>query len=254
MTAARELLDELVRPPAWMYPWEIDGFVAPILGAELPSIHSTRAAMIEHYARAALARGGRALDLGCSEGWFTHRLREWGADEVLGIDVRETNIRRARLVSGHFGLTGVTFELGSVFDIDAAKLGTFEVVLCFGLIYHLENPIGALRIARALCAGFCGVETQAARAPGGRYTWGATGEYLSTDAAWLTCVESTSDQELTSLASVGGVVSLVPNAAALVEAMRTVGFARVGVVDAPDGGNPQYGNRDRLMAVGFAGP
>jgi tRNA (mo5U34)-methyltransferase len=252
VSTAPQLLDELARPPAWMYPWEVDGTVAPILGAELPNIHATRAAMIEPHVRAALAGGGRAIDLGCSEGWFAHRLREWGADEVLGIDIRETNIRRARLIANHFGTPGLSFEQASVYDLDAGALGTFEVVLCFGLIYHLENPIGALRVARALSAGLCGVETQAARAPGGRYTWGTTGQYLSTEAAWLTCVEPASDQELTTLASAGGIVSLVPNQAALVEAMQSAGFAEVRVLDAPGSGNPQYVERDRLVAVGHA--
>jgi tRNA (mo5U34)-methyltransferase len=248
-----ELSQELARPPAWMYPWEVDGAVAPILGPELPSIHATRATMIEPHARAALAAGGRALDLGCSEGWFAHRLREWGADEVLGIDIRDTNVRRARLIADHYGTTGLRFEQMSVYEVDPADLGTFEVVLCFGLIYHLENPIGALRIARASSAGLCGVETQAARAPGGRHTWGTTGEYISTRAAWLTCVERASDQELTTLASTDGVISLVPNEAALVEAMRTVGFVGVRVLDAPAAGNAQYRDGDRLVAVGQVG-
>jgi SAM-dependent methyltransferase len=210
--------------------------------------------MVEPYVRDALARGGRALDLGCNEGWFSHRLREWGADEGLGIDIRETNIRRARLICEHLGTPGLSFQRASVYDLDPEALGTFDVVLCLGLIYHLENPIGALRVAHGLSRGLCVVETQVARAPGGRYTWGTTGEYLDTDAAWLTRVESASDQEGTTLASIGGVVSLIPNEAALVEAMRTVGFSSVSIVDPPEGGNPQYIDRDRLVAVGRTGP
>ena len=252
MAPVSELARELASPPAWMYPWEVDGTVAPILGAELPTIHATRAAMLEPHARAAVASGGRAIDLGCSEGWFAHRLREWGAAEVLGIDIRETNIRRARLIAQHYGTGGLRFERMSVFELDPAELGGFELVLCFGLIYHLENPIGALRIAQALSTGLCAVETQAARAAGGRHTWGTTREYVSTRAAWLTCVEPVTDQDLTTLASTDGVVSLVPNEPALVEAMTAVGFADVRVLEAPTNGNAQYADGDRLVAIGHA--
>jgi hypothetical protein len=50
--------------------------------------------------------------------------------------------------------------VADVFNLHRERMGTFDVVLCLGLIYHLENPIGALRIARALTAAVCVVESQ----------------------------------------------------------------------------------------------
>ena len=61
-------------------------------------MHRTRAEMIESRVRAALAEAGPdaiALDLACNEGWFAHRLLEWGASRVVAIDIREPTIRRA---------------------------------------------------------------------------------------------------------------------------------------------------------------
>jgi hypothetical protein len=54
------------------------------------------------------------------------------------------------------------------------------------------------------------------------------------------------------LASFGGVVSLVPNRAALLEAMEVAGFRDVLMLDAPGGANPQYVEGHRGIAAGRA--
>jgi tRNA (mo5U34)-methyltransferase len=62
--------------------------------------------------------------------------------------------------------------LSDVHALNANALGTFEVVLCLGLIYHLENPIGALRKAHALCKNVCIIETQIAPGQTGMVDYG----------------------------------------------------------------------------------
>ncbi len=65
-----ELAGELGRQPGWMYPWSLaPGADAPLVHPVLPSVHRTRAEMIEPAVRAALADAGpkaTALDLACS--------------------------------------------------------------------------------------------------------------------------------------------------------------------------------------------
>jgi tRNA (mo5U34)-methyltransferase len=156
---AAPLEAELRSPIPWMYPWRLTPEIAiPLEGSELPSIHATRAEMIEPVVRATLATAGpdaSVLDLGCNEGWFAHRALEWGAARVVGLDVREANIRRATLIRDHFGIDDgrLRFEQANVLELDRERLGVFDVVLVLGLIYHLENPVGALRVARALTRG-----------------------------------------------------------------------------------------------------
>src|SRR6476661_8717518 len=86
-------LDEELKAQPWIYPWRLrDGSEVRVANAELPSIHRTRAEMIESRVRAALTAAGpeaTALDLACNEGWFSQRLLEWGAQRVVGLDVRE---------------------------------------------------------------------------------------------------------------------------------------------------------------------
>jgi len=113
-----------------MYPWPLGALgEPPLLDSELPSVHRTRAEMVEGPARAALeaaGTGATAIDLACSEGWFSHRLLEWGAGRVVGVDLREVNVRRARLVRDHFGLPAEQLELvqGDVLDLDPGALGS----------------------------------------------------------------------------------------------------------------------------------
>src|SRR5262245_64933055 len=103
-----ELAREPESPRPWMYPWDIGGaYTFPLLNPELPSVHQTRVEMMTDPIRAALGRAGAgatALDLACCEGYFTHLLLEWGAHDVVGVDVRATNIRRAELIRDHRGV------------------------------------------------------------------------------------------------------------------------------------------------------
>jgi 2-polyprenyl-3-methyl-5-hydroxy-6-metoxy-1,4-benzoquinol methylase len=94
--------DEIATGVKWVYPWRLnDGRELEIVGETIAAVHATRTRLIEPMVRAALEAAGEgavALDLACNEGWFSHRLLEWGASKVVGVDVRESNVRRARLL------------------------------------------------------------------------------------------------------------------------------------------------------------
>ena len=240
-----------------MYEFDLgDGLHTRTFNEELLEVHATRAAVAEPVARAALARAGdsaTAIDLACSEGWFSHRLLEWGAQTVTGVDIRPENIRRATLVRDRLGIdpARLPLRISDVFDVDPGRLGTFDVVLCFGLVYHLENPIGGLRIARALTRGVCIVESQLTeQVEPIRHGWGTTGEFLEQDASWAAYFEPPQLQESHPIAAHGGVVSLIPNRAALLQAMTAAGFGRVEPL-VPSSGNPQYVDGHRLVVAGW---
>ena len=44
----------------------------------------------------------------------------------------------------------IPFYIANVEDSSIAHLGKFDLVLCFGLLYHLENPFAAMRKLYAL--------------------------------------------------------------------------------------------------------
>ncbi len=248
-----ELESELDREPLWMYPWEVGDRVAPLLNPELPDVHRTRAEMIEGPVREALAAAGpdaTAIDVACSEGWFSQRLLDWGAARVIGVDVRESNVRRAALVRDHLGIDAerLSFERSDVYDLDPAKLGRFDVVLCLGLVYHLENPVGAVRIVRALTGGACMIESQLTRQNEPiEHGWGVTDVTVPAEPSFAGFVEP--GQDTNPAASIGGIISLVPNRAAMEAMARVAGFESVEFLTAGRGHNKQYVIGDRAIVV-----
>jgi acetyltransferase-like isoleucine patch superfamily enzyme len=252
-----DLQREVVQPPAWMYAWQLDAdVVTPVAGPELPDIHRTRLELMESEVRAAISAAGpdcTAIDLACNEGWFSHRLLEWGVSRVLAVDIRPQLIRRAELIRTHFDISPERLEFccADVFELDSSRLGTFDVVLCLGLVYHLENPIGAVRIARALTRGVCVIESQLTRqAEAIVHGNGRTGQHEESEASYAAVVET--DHEQNMLASAGGVVSLIPNKSALVQAAEVAGFQRVALAQPADGHNRQYLVGDRAVLLAWA--
>jgi tRNA (mo5U34)-methyltransferase len=246
-----ELEAEIAGPP-WIYPWRLrDGRQLPLAVAELETLQRSVTEMIEPRVRAALERANAsALDLACCEGWFSHRLLDWGASRVVGIEVREHNIRRAKLLREHFGVPDGRLELvqGDVFDIDPDALGTFDVVLVLGLIYHVENPMGLLRLARQCTRGLCVVESQLTRQTAPIvHGNGLAAELHEAEGSLAIFIESGWNP----IASTGEVLSLVPNRTALAQMVRAAGFKHVEFADPSEAHNPQYVRGDRAVLFAF---
>lgn len=106
----------------------------------------------------ALRRAGvaveSAFDLGCGPGWFTKRMDSLELD-VVGLEARSQLVDEARRQAPRARI--------EVFDFDAVGFTQLpkprDFVLCFGLLYHLENPLRALRIARRLAKDALLLET-----------------------------------------------------------------------------------------------
>ncbi len=85
-----------------------------------------------------------AVDAGCGVGFFSQTLAECGL-QVCGFDARAENVAEARR-----RFPGIPFEQADIENREISELGQFDFVLCFGLLYHLENPLRAIRNLRAL--------------------------------------------------------------------------------------------------------
>ena len=116
----------------------------PVLRSLLPDMH-----------------GSRVLDLGCGYGWFCRWARQQGAATVLGIDVSEKMLQRARettadpaisyqradaeqldLQAASFDLVYSSLALHYIEDL-AALMGKFHAALVPGgdLVFSVEHPI-----------------------------------------------------------------------------------------------------------------
>lgn len=85
-----------------------------------------------------------AVDVGCGVGFFSQTLAECGL-YTCSFDARAENIEEARR-----RFPGIPFEQADVEAREISQLGQFDLVLCFGLLYHLENPLQAIRNLRGI--------------------------------------------------------------------------------------------------------
>jgi len=81
------------------------------------------------------------LDVGCCYGYFCFEAIKRGAKRVVGIDVDEDNIRKAKLLASILGVE-VDFQL---LDVDSETIqDKFDVVLCLDVIHQFKYPIHTL--------------------------------------------------------------------------------------------------------------
>jgi SAM-dependent methyltransferase len=95
----------------------------------------------------------RVLDAGSGVGHFVSFYLDRGCS-VVAVDGREENIlelrRRYPVIDAH---------VEDVQTIPARRYGVFDVIHCFGLLYHLDSPVLALRHFNAMCRGMLILET-----------------------------------------------------------------------------------------------
>jgi len=94
-----------------------------------------------------------ALDVGCGLGHFSALLKQLGL-EVTGLDGRRQNVEEAERRA-----PGVRFHLADVEDPAVRCHGSYDLVLCLGLLYHLENPFQAIRNLRELTSRVMVIES-----------------------------------------------------------------------------------------------
>lgn len=242
----------LARP--WFYPFRLASGrqTQTYVSAEVARIHATRLEMLQAAVSAHFPRmsGRRAIDLACHEGWFSQQVATLGFD-VLGLDARAEHVADAIQVAAACGATNVSFRQCDVHAIDPAAEGRFDLVLCLGLIYHLENPVGALRMARALTAegGLCLVETQIAPGLSGVIDYGHH-TFVKTLTGSFAIIDETGETHGPETSTTG--ICLVPSLEALLWVLRKVGFASVEVLAVPEDGYEQLRFGKRVMVAARA--
>jgi tRNA (mo5U34)-methyltransferase len=96
--------------------------------------------------------GLRVLDVGCAEGFFSFEAERRGADEVVSVDFDPECVKRFGICSDALG-SSIVPQVMSVYDLDPQELGTFDLVMFFGLLYHLPNPLLGIEKVAAMTRG-----------------------------------------------------------------------------------------------------
>ena len=90
----------------------------------------------------------RALDIGCSDGYFTFEMEKRGASVTAMDFVPETytGFATAREILG----SRAAYVMDNVYNLAPDQHGTFDVVLFLGVLYHLRKPLAALDAIRSV--------------------------------------------------------------------------------------------------------
>ena len=83
--------------------------------------------------------GRVALDLGCLEGGLAFEMAREDM-KVLGVEGRDSNYLKCKLIQEYFEMPNLEFIHLDVRKLNKTSHGVFDVVLCCGLLYHLDNP------------------------------------------------------------------------------------------------------------------
>ncbi|MGD1936557.1 MAG: class I SAM-dependent methyltransferase [Cyanophyceae cyanobacterium] len=102
-----------------------------------PKLRRMTQVVMDHFGGS--VEGLRVLDLACLEGMYGLELARQGAS-VVGIEGREANLAKARFVRDVWGLNNIEFFQDDVRNLSSEKYGTFDVVFCLGIYYHLDAP------------------------------------------------------------------------------------------------------------------
>ena len=116
--------------------------------------------------------GKRVLDVGAWDGYWTFEALKRGAKQAVAIDdfsdylgMIESSDRKAW---ENFDLCREALGYGedrcqrrdmSIYDLTPETFGKFDVVFCFGVLYHLRHPLLALDKLAAVCDGDLYVES-----------------------------------------------------------------------------------------------
>lgn len=103
--------------------------------------------------------GLAVLDAACNSGGFSVEAARRGAERVLGFDVVDRYVEQADFVKEALELENVEFRKLDLYEVDPGEIGTFDVTFCFGLLYHLENPVLGMRKLAAVTRRVMVVDT-----------------------------------------------------------------------------------------------
>jgi predicted RNA methylase len=112
------------------------------------------------------------LDLACLEAQFGIELALHGA-RVTAIEGRPTNIAKCEFVKDILSLDNITFLQDDVRNLSVEKYGHHDIVLCLGILYHMDTPdaMELIKSAFDVCTRAVIFETHVSPAPDEVFTW-----------------------------------------------------------------------------------
>ena len=147
--AARQVLDEV---PFWFHTFALDG-----TSIYTPGVARDHRCRLPYFPESLSGRS--VLDVGTFAGFYAFLAEARGAERVVAVDNEQyrawVKARWGVELEGGEGFRAIAGLIGShveyrrldAFDLDA--LGeTFDLILCFGILHRVEDPLGLLSLLR----------------------------------------------------------------------------------------------------------
>jgi 2-polyprenyl-6-hydroxyphenyl methylase/3-demethylubiquinone-9 3-methyltransferase len=92
------------------------------------------------------------LDIGCGSGLFSLAALRLGCQRLLAVDLDPNSVQTTRKTLERYAPAGANWDCRriSVFDLDPAKVGTFDIVYSWGVLHHTGAMYKAIEKASAM--------------------------------------------------------------------------------------------------------
>jgi len=115
-----------------------------------------RRVLVESFSTGEMA-GLTLADIGCYDGWLIEQLADLPFKRLIGIEPRIRNLEKGKKVRQILGIgSRVEYRVG---ELESLGRETFDVVICAGLLHHLESVGEGLRTLRSICTRKLFIET-----------------------------------------------------------------------------------------------
>jgi tRNA (mo5U34)-methyltransferase len=148
-----------IKTQQWFYEFPLpDGSkTKSYLPEHARAVHTTREKALRRYLDQYRGSFASALDISCHEGFFSLILADH-CKTVTGIDKNEPSLEKARQMTSLLDKGNIRYRNSSLEALTERDAADF--VLCFGLLYHVENPVEVFRsLSRITKTALC-IETQ----------------------------------------------------------------------------------------------
>jgi tRNA (mo5U34)-methyltransferase len=237
----------------WFYDFDLpDGSkTKSYLPAGVEAIHTTRLKMLNDALEPSFAgqwQKQTVLDIACHQGYFTAVMAAKGVSDLLAVDMRDEHLNDTKLITAAYGYKQVRTQRVDIEDVRAVELGSFDITLLLGLLYHVENPVRILRLARAVTKKVCVIETQVVPNMTGVVDWGAY-HFQRPMVASFGIIDETAETHAPEASYHG--ICVTPSLEALLWLLKRVGFTRIEQLAVPKGGYEQLASGKRVMVAAW---
>jgi hypothetical protein len=249
----QEVQERIAALGPWFYEFDLGapGRTASVLPPEILPIHQTRLEMVNRVVDAHFGdrlRHVRCIDVGCHEGFYSAAMARKGMREVRGVDVRASNLAKARFVAEVMGLRNLVFEQGNCEDPRVEE--PYELCLFLGLLYHLENPMLCLRNISRLTSELCVIETQVVDEVEGCAEWGAR-EWTRPYNGVLALIDESGEFYNENTETGASPLATCPSPKALHFMLKQAGYRRTEIIEPPPGAYEQHQRGKRVVCAAY---